>query len=193
MKEYFEKWCCLIIFFNKKDERNTTAGVLENEYQNNKHIIQIANAIPCTKHVYHSKFAGLGDSIEGKVSQFEIDDNNKVLQRLKAFELAFSMGFRKVILIGNDMPGIEVKHLEEAFNSLKIIEFCIGPKKFGGFYLLGMNYFETSIFYQMQIDSPTVIKNFIRDIGKIKKALYKLPVLTPSPVIPEIIGEQTLL
>ena len=191
MKAYFEKWCCLIIFFNKKEEGNPAGVNLESEYRNNKHILQIAGSIPCAKHIYHNNSAGIVDGIEGKA--FTIDENNKVLQRLKAIEQAFNLGYRKVVLIENDMVNLETKHLEEAFNSLKLIEFCIGTKKFGGFYLLGMNYFEPSIFYQMNLDSPSVIKDCIREIGKVRKALYKLPVLSPSLSEPIIVREQSHL
>ena len=190
MKEYLEKWCCLIIFrTQEKDVNESTAGTMAST----SHTIQLANAISCTKHVYYHRMINENDGFDGKVNRFIVEGENKVNQRQEAFEHAFASGFRKVILIDDDMLSLETKHIEEAFYSLKLIEFCIGAKKFGGFYLLGMNYFEPAIFFNMRLDSPTAVKEFIREIGKTRKALYKLPELSTPSSTPKSLSGQTHL
>lgn len=178
MNEYFEKWCCMVIFMNNNE--TDTVKDLQHKNQNTLIIsktIEMANSLPCAKHIYYSDAVSMNDNWQGKVKREIINGDNKAEQRKKAFELAFKEGFRKVILIENDVCPLELKHIQEAFNCLKLIEFCVGPKKYGGYYLLGMNYFESSLFDNIQLDSPLFVKEFIKEIGKTKKALYKLPVL----------------
>jgi uncharacterized protein len=50
----------------------------------------------------------------------------------------FHEGFRKVILIGSDCPGIDAQLVSRAFASLDEHELTIGPSDDGGYYLIGL-------------------------------------------------------
>jgi rSAM/selenodomain-associated transferase 1 len=59
-------------------------------------------------------------------------------QRMKnGFVEAFSMNFKRVILIGSDIPDLPLEFIEEAFNSLGEKDAVIGPSFDGGYYLIG--------------------------------------------------------
>ncbi len=59
-------------------------------------------------------------------------------ERMKnAFIEAFSMNFRRVVLIGSDIPGLPLEFIEEAFTSLEETDVVIGPSLDGGYYLIG--------------------------------------------------------
>lgn len=59
-------------------------------------------------------------------------------ERMKnGFIEAFAMNFRRVVLIGSDIPGLPLEFIEEAFTSLQEKDVAIGPSLDGGYYLIG--------------------------------------------------------
>jgi rSAM/selenodomain-associated transferase 2/rSAM/selenodomain-associated transferase 1 len=56
----------------------------------------------------------------------------------RAFEEAFSKGWKNAVLIGSDCPSNDWKSLKEAFQSLENHELVIGPASDGGYYLIGI-------------------------------------------------------
>jgi rSAM/selenodomain-associated transferase 1 len=59
-------------------------------------------------------------------------------ERMKnGFMEAFDSGFKRVLLIGSDIPGLPLEFIEEAFASLKEKDAVIGPSLDGGYYLIG--------------------------------------------------------
>jgi rSAM/selenodomain-associated transferase 1 len=55
------------------------------------------------------------------------------------FMEAFAMNFKRVVLIGSDIPDLPLEFIEEAFTSLKEKDAVIGPSLDGGYYLIGFN------------------------------------------------------
>ena len=59
-------------------------------------------------------------------------------ERMKnGFLEAISMNFKRVVLIGSDIPDLPLEFIEEAFGSLLEKEAVIGPSFDGGYYLIG--------------------------------------------------------
>jgi len=56
-----------------------------------------------------------------------------------AFKKLYSQGYTNVLSIGNDTPGLTIKHIKEAIKSLDDYKMVYGPSKDGGVYLLGLN------------------------------------------------------
>lgn len=160
MNDYLNKWCCLIIF--NSDENNIDTVNL------------IASSIDCTKHIYYGKEMVEHDVSSDMIQKQLREGEDISIQLIRAFENAFAKGFRKVVLIRSDFEQLQASQIIEAFNCLKMIEFCIGPKSNGEYYLVGMNYFEPSLFINKQWHSSTLLKETIKDIGKLKLALYKI-------------------
>jgi len=50
---------------------------------------------------------------------------------------AFAIGFKRVVLIGSDIPDLSLEFIEEAFHSLQEKDAVIGPSLDGGYYLIG--------------------------------------------------------
>lgn len=176
MIDYF-KQCCIIIFLPTINQMEDETQI---DYKVNaiKNIQEITKTFPTIKHLYYNSSIELNDTWENndysKFLKNGIDDGEKMEH---AFENAFSDGFRKVILIKGTCTGLKSEHLNEALLSLKFIEFSIGPDKKGGYYLIGMNQFEPIIFQNKDWNSESLLKSTIREIGNLKSALYKLPVL----------------
>ena len=162
MNDYLKKWCCLIIFNIDKN--------------NIDDVPTIVSKIDCDKYLYCNKEIIEHDKLNSVTSQKYLlqEEEDLGIQIKNAFENAFAKGFRKVVLIKSDFDKLQSVQIMETFNCLKMIEFCIGPKSNGNYYLIGMNYFEPSLFINKQWNSPTLLKETIKDIGKLKFALYKL-------------------
>jgi rSAM/selenodomain-associated transferase 1 len=59
-------------------------------------------------------------------------------ERMKnGFMEAFSMNFKRVVLIGSDIPDLPLEFIEEAFSALRNYDVVIGPAVDGGYYLIG--------------------------------------------------------
>ena len=59
-------------------------------------------------------------------------------ERMKnGFTEALAMNFKRVVLIGSDIPGLPLDFIEEAFQSLEEKDAVIGPSFDGGYYLIG--------------------------------------------------------
>lgn len=92
-----------------------------------------------------------------------------------AFRNGFERGYNKIIIIGSDMYDLNAEDLEEAFNALEKHEYVIGPATDGGYYLLGMNAFDPSLFRDKPWGTDKVLKNTLKDLhGK------KYVLLTPK-------------
>lgn len=55
----------------------------------------------------------------------------------QAFTALFAKGFREVVLIGSDIPGLDSQYLAAAFEQLQQHDLVIGPALDGGYCLIG--------------------------------------------------------
>lgn len=68
-------------------------------------------------------------------------------ERMKnAFEYVLNEKYKRVILMGSDIPAVRYNHIIDAFRALYDNDVVIGPTFDGGYYLLGMNNLYESIF-----------------------------------------------
>lgn len=62
------------------------------------------------------------------------------------FNHVFAIGYEKVILIGSDIPHLNVKDIEKSFSILEQHDIVLGPTYDGGYYLIGMKEANEQIF-----------------------------------------------
>ena len=80
-------------------------------------------------------------------------------QRLKeALAAAFSGGVERVVIIGTDCPGLRTVHLNHAFAALHHSNIVLGPATDGGYYLIGLNRCEKSLFRNIPWGTGTVLQ-----------------------------------
>jgi rSAM/selenodomain-associated transferase 2/rSAM/selenodomain-associated transferase 1 len=60
------------------------------------------------------------------------------LRMHEAFRSAFQGGCQRVVLLGTDIPELEVSHLRQAFDALGGKDLVLGPSKDGGYWLMGL-------------------------------------------------------
>ncbi|MBD3287284.1 DUF2064 domain-containing protein [candidate division KSB1 bacterium] len=70
----------------------------------------------------------------------------------------FKQNYKKVIIIGSDVPTISTALINHAFWSLEIYDLILGPSFDGGYYLIGSKNLYRELFRNIQWSSENVLK-----------------------------------
>lgn len=90
----------------------------------------------------------------------------------------FSDKYEEVIIIGDDCVAFDSKLIIDAFNKLSSNDYVIGPASDGGFYLLGLKYFQHETFKNIQWQTSSVTNELITNISNGGSTFQLLPVLS---------------
>lgn len=99
-------------------------------------------------------------------------------QRMRnGFIEAFEMGFKRVALIGSDIPDLPLEFIEEAFITLNKNDVVIGPAFDGGYYLIGFKEktFFPQVFEGIVWGRQTVFDETMKKLKRSRRAVYTLP------------------
>ena len=111
---------------------------------------------------------------------------------LNAFKNGFEAGYEKVMIIGSDLYDLTSENIENAFDELNNNDLVIGPAEDGGYYLLGMNSLEETIFKNKNWGTETVRKDTLSDLKdqKVKLLAFKNDIDVYEDIlnIPEIMS-----
>lgn len=89
--------------------------------------------------------------LHGGYSSFRQRGDSLGIRMFNAFNDAYSLGFKKCILIGSDIPSVSAGLLNRAFKALEEADVVIGPSADGGYYLIGNNPVSNSDMYYRDI------------------------------------------
>ncbi|MBL7922774.1 MAG: DUF2064 domain-containing protein [Bacteroidia bacterium] len=169
MNEYWNR-CCLIVFTGVR------AGISPCLRTDDKILQKLGTLLP-------------SDSIRLHMAHYSNDTNVEEWPKINAdagqangifmeeqFRKAFAQGYRKVTGLFSCPEELGRKHLEEAFLSLRPLDFCLGPDPAGGIYLLGMSTMEASVLNPQPWGQEQLARSITRQIGGMKKIMYKLAV-----------------
>lgn len=84
-----------------------------------------------------------------------------------AFCKAFEMGFRTVIAVGTDCPGLTAEKIQKAVEQLKQFDVVIVPATDGGYVLIGTNAFQPDLFRQITWSSSRTLEQTLQQ-AKVK-------------------------
>ncbi len=99
-----------------------------------------------------------------------------------AFERAFDLGARKVILIGSDLPDLSEDLLDRAFARLAQADVTLGPATDGGYYLIGLKEPFPDLFAGLQWSTSRVLELTLRKIAAKGKTYNLAPTLNDIDV-----------
>jgi glycosyltransferase A (GT-A) superfamily protein (DUF2064 family) len=87
----------------------------------------------------------------------------------RVFERLFDQGFRRVVLIGSDLPPIAFPVFDRAYASLdERRDVVLGPSEDGGYYLVGMNRLISGIFEGIGWSRPDVLSRTLEKLDQAK-------------------------
>ena len=90
-------------------------------------------------------------------------------ERMKnGFLEAFSMNFKRVVLVGSDVPDLPIEFIEEAFTSLQKQDGVIGPALDGGYYLIGFKNksFSPRVFDGIRLGTGSVFEETMKVLNR---------------------------
>ncbi|MFK7820180.1 MAG: TIGR04282 family arsenosugar biosynthesis glycosyltransferase [Planctomycetaceae bacterium] len=92
------------------------------------------------------------------------------------FDHAFSLGVRRVVLVGSDSPNLPASYVEQAFELLDEMDVVVGPASDGGFYLIGQREESRNLFAHIEWSSPRVFEQTLRSARQLSAKVALLPV-----------------
>jgi uncharacterized protein len=110
-------------------------------------------------------------------------------QRMKnGFVEAFSMNFKRVVLIGSDIPDLPLEFIEEAFTSLREKDVVIGPSFDGGYYLIGFRdkTFSPKVFEGIPWSTEKVFEETMKVLEKERLTVHTLQLLRDIDTIEDL-------
>jgi rSAM/selenodomain-associated transferase 1 len=129
-----------------------------------KHTLQQINKLQAQKTLsfeilYSGGNRALMQKWLGEGREFSPQGRGSLGARMKrAFDQAFRSGFKRVILIGSDIPGLNKKTLQEAFSALASHDLVLGPARDGGYYLIGMTHYFPFLFNRIPWGESLVLE-----------------------------------
>jgi len=92
-----------------------------------------------------------------------------------SIEKAFQYGFENVMVIGNDCPDITETTIINSFNLLyNKNSIVLGPANDGGFYLIGLKWFDEKLFSNIKWNTNSVYKKLLENIYGTELNIYEL-------------------
>ena len=83
-----------------------------------------------------------------------------------AFEWAFARGWKKAVLVGSDIPTLDLQTIEDAFTNLDNHDVVFGPSDAGGYYLIALKKLNKIYFHDIAWSTENVLSD------SLEKALF---------------------
>ena len=148
------------------------AAALEVYWKLLEHTIDITQTLKVDKFVFYSEQIQENDHWDTTIYSKELQKGVDLGERMHhAFELLFKKGYRQIVIIGSDIFELTTKNIQEAFTGLDTANFVVGPALDGGYYLLGMNTLNKSLFEHKKWGTSTVLKATLKNLAHEKVAL----------------------
>lgn len=130
-----------------------------------QHTRNISKPLEVVKTVYYSEVITENDLWENEHYSKKLQDGASLGERMaNAFQTGFENGYQNIIVIGSDLYDLSTADLQKGFEALDKHNYVIGPATDGGYYLLGMKFFNKSLFEGKKWGTSTVLEDSLKDI-----------------------------
>jgi len=130
------------------------------------HTQNITKGLGVAKQVCYSDYLGENDIWDIPGYDKAVQTGDGLGERMaNAFREGFKQDYKKIIIIGSDMYDLKEEDLKKAFNVLETHDYVIGPALDGGYYLLGMNTFNPTLFKDKSWGTDTVLEKTLTDLN----------------------------
>ncbi len=107
---------------------------------------------------------------------------------LNAFKDGFSAGYKKIVLIGSDLPDINESHILKGIEALDENQVVFGPAEDGGYYLVGMSNLEPSVFTNKPWSQPHLLEETLQELHNLNIKVGTLDVLNDIDTYEDLIA-----
>lgn len=130
------------------------------------HTLEIASSINADKKVLFTQRLEKHPLLEKHEFKQGIQIGKDLGDRMSnAVKIGFEKGYQKIVIIGADLFNLQTTDIEKAFENLKSYETCIGPAEDGGYYLLGLSFWEKSLFENKDWGTDQVLAQTLNDLS----------------------------
>ena len=142
------------------------------------HTRSVTQNLSGNKIVYYSDFVDMEDEWENELFRKSLQSGSDLGIRMKnAFSDQFNSGYRKVCIIGSDIPELSGEIIIEAFNILETTDAVIGPAHDGGYYLLGMKKLIQKVFENKEWGNHRVFESTMENFRSLNLTCHQLSTL----------------
>ncbi len=111
----------------------------------------------------------------GSGFEYYYQEGNDLGERMSnAFNKVFTVGAKKAVIVGTDVPDVSKNLIASTFKLLDEKDFVIGPSTDGGYYLLGMKNLNSNLFSGISWSTEAVLNQTINRITKNNFSFAKL-------------------
>lgn len=143
------------------------------------HTQDIVTPVNADKFVFYSDAITIDDQWNTSSFNKKLQKGSDLGERMaNAFEEVFSLGYQSVCIIGSDCYELHSEIIENAFLKLEKFDCVIGPTFDGGYYLLGMNTWQETLFQYKTWSTESVYSETIQDFENLQLSYYNLPKLS---------------
>ena len=141
--------------------------------------LMVAKSITADKAVFYSDYIDANDIWKrNNFLQFVQKGTELGDKMANAFIEAFTMGYKKVVIIGSDCFELNAGIISDAFKILGENEIALGPAKDGGYYLLGMKKYHEQLFKNKTWSTENVLRDTLQDLSNLNLTFKQLPILS---------------
>ena len=135
-----------------------------------------------------SPLSGLKDWLGDQYLYMPQSGENLGERMRNGFAEAISMNFKRVVLIGSDIPDLPLDFIEEAFTSLREKDAVIGPSFDGGYYLIGFKdkSFSPRVFEKIPWSTGSVFEKTIRALEQEGLTIHTLQPLRDIDTVEDL-------
>ncbi len=90
-----------------------------------------------------------------------------------AFKDSFAQGYKRIVLVGTDIPNLRTHHLKEALQLLHSNDCVIGKANDGGYYMVGLSRMVDDIFTDIHWGTDTVFSDTISKLSSYKYSILE--------------------
>lgn len=104
--------------------------------------------------------------------------NGTLMERNReAFRYVFAEGYERALIIATDIPDLSEEVLLAALRDLETSDMVIGPDQHDGYYLLGMNDFESKLFDVTYTPTTPLLPQMMAQAKNLDLRLHAMPIL----------------
>ena len=107
---------------------------------------------------------------------------------LNAFKDGFEAGYKKIVLIGSDLPDINATFITKGLEVLNETDVVFGPAEDGGYYLVGLSRLEASIFIDKPWSQPHLLKETLQELQSLNVSISTLEPLNDIDTYEDLIA-----
>lgn len=107
---------------------------------------------------------------------------------LNAFKDGFESGYKRIVLIGSDLPDINETYITKGVEALNENNVVFGPAEDGGYYLVGLSKIEESIFINKPWSQSNLLNETLKELQKLNVSVDTLEPLNDIDTYEDLIA-----